>query len=226
MRTARVVLWDFDETLVSRPGKWTSALIEALTEVDGEHVIGPEDVRPGLRGGFPWHRPDESHVHLDSPQAWWDSVAPVLVRAYELAGVEKETAVAAAARVRHCYPDPSRWTVFADSLPAMTRLAEAGWRQVIVSNHVPELPDLVRALGLDAAVDEVLTSAVTGYEKPNPQMFRMALELAGNPERVWMVGDNPVADIEGATRAGIPALLVGARGGITMAQAADRILAC
>lgn len=53
-----------------------------------------------------------------------------------------------------------------------------------------------------------MTSARTGYEKPNPKMFAAALALAGTPERVWMVGDNPTADIAGAQAAGIPSILV------------------
>ena len=35
-----------------------------------------------------------------------------------------------------------------------------------------------------------------------------AVQLAGNPEEVWMVGDNPVADVGGAEAVGIKAILV------------------
>ena len=53
-----------------------------------------------------------------------------------------------------------------------------------------------------------MTSAATGYEKPNPEAFKNALVTTGNPERVWMIGDEPVADIQGAEAAGLPAILV------------------
>jgi len=39
-------------------------------------------------------------------------------------------------------------------------------------------------------------------------MFKAALNAAGHPRVVWMVGDNPVADIVGAEAVGIPAILV------------------
>jgi putative hydrolase of the HAD superfamily len=83
-----------------------------------------------------------------------------------------------------------------------------GWRHVLLSNHVPELPQLVDRLGLGELFDEVLTSAATGYEKPHPEMFALGLRAAGAHERAWMVGDNYDADVVGAESAGIPAVLV------------------
>jgi putative hydrolase of the HAD superfamily len=79
---------------------------------------------------------------------------------------------------------------------------------VILSNHVPELPALVRDLGLAGLVDDVIGSAETGFEKPNPRMYAKGLARAGHPRTAWMVGDNPVADVEGARAAGLPAILV------------------
>ncbi|WP_374020899.1 HAD-IA family hydrolase [Paenibacillus thiaminolyticus] len=33
-------------------------------------------------------------------------------------------------------------------------------------------------------------SALVGYEKPNPMIFLHALQETGEPEKVWMIGDN------------------------------------
>ena len=33
--------------------------------------------------------------------------------------------------------DASRYTLFDDAVPVLSRLHERGWRQIIVSNHVP-----------------------------------------------------------------------------------------
>ena len=79
---------------------------------------------------------------------------------------------------------------------------------MILSNHVPELPALVDALGLSALVDRVFSSAATGFEKPNPRAFEIALHECGSPGEVWMIGDNPVADMDGARSVGIPGILV------------------
>lgn len=78
----------------------------------------------------------------------------------------------------------------------------------MLSNHVPELDAIVAQLGLAPLLDAVVNSAVTGYEKPQPDAFAIARRAAGDPSEIWMVGDNPKADVEGARAAGIPAILV------------------
>jgi putative hydrolase of the HAD superfamily len=204
----KVVFWDFDGTLAWRVGRWSNCLIEALDQVQDDHGVTPDAVRPGLRGGFPWHSPHESHVHLDTPQRWWSALLAVVVDAYRRVGIDPDIARAAAELVPGLYVDLRNWRVFSDTRPALSRLRAAGWRHVIVSNHVPELPALVRSLGLEDLVDLVVTSAASGYEKPHPEMFAFALAQAGLPETVWMVGDNPAADVGGATAVGVPAILV------------------
>jgi putative hydrolase of the HAD superfamily len=60
--------------------------------------------------------------------------------------------------------------------------------------------------------DRIFNSAETGYEKPHPRAFQHVIESLGAPRSIWMVGDNPVADIEGARAVGMNALLVRAAG--------------
>ncbi|HBR01450.1 MAG TPA: HAD family hydrolase, partial [Ruminiclostridium sp.] len=85
---------------------------------------------------------------------------------------------------------------------------ENGYRNIILSNHIPELPEIAESLGLMELVEICITSAKVGFEKPNPQIFRYALELTGHPEELWMVGDNIVADVGGAEAVGMKAILV------------------
>lgn len=77
-----------------------------------------------------------------------------------------------------------------------------------MSNHVPELRDLVEGLELSELVTDVLSSAVTGYEKPHPLAFELGRAATGYPDELWMVGDNPEADVRGAEAVGIPSILV------------------
>jgi putative hydrolase of the HAD superfamily len=205
---APTVLWDFDGTLVTRQDNWRGALLTALDRLTADHGVTMEQLRAGLRDGFPWHRPDRPHPQLDTPDRWWDEIDTTVLRAYRRAGVDETTASRAAAAVRETYLDDSYWSVFSDSRPALQRLHESGYQNVIVSNRVPELDDLVRRVGLADLIDLTLTSAATGYEKPHPVMFDLAVEAAGRPDQVWMIGNNPIADVAGATAVGIPALLV------------------
>lgn len=130
------------------------------------------------------------------------------MKAYVGAGVDAGSAARAARGVRAHYTDATRWTVFPDSVTALEELAAAGWLHVVVSNHVPELDGLLRDLGLGGYFTTVVNSSLVGWEKPHPRIFELALDRAGHPERVWMVGDNPVADIAGAGAVGIPGILV------------------
>lgn len=84
-----------------------------------------------------------------------------------------------------------------------------GWRQLILSNHVPELASIVRALGIDQYLDAVISSAFVGYEKPHPAAYAAAMDIAGSPLRAWMIGDSLEADALGADRVGLAAILVG-----------------
>jgi putative hydrolase of the HAD superfamily len=202
-----VIFWDFDGTLV-RFTSWRFALIDVLNECDPGHNIDPEQIRPLLRGGFPWHRPEEPHLHVCNPDDWWKALEPLFSRCYKGVGYTDERAGELARQVRKQMIKPERYTLYDDTVSVLVDLKERGWRHIILSNHIPELPDVVKALGLFRYVDFCIVSAATGYEKPNPQAFSNILSLAGNPRRVWMVGDNIASDVRGAENAGIPAILV------------------
>lgn len=202
------ILWDFDGTLARRPGLWSGALVEVLdTEMPG-HGITREELRSGLRDGFPWHEHQRGHEHLNSPEAWWAHVQRTLARALQGVGIDDVRSRTLAARVPDHYLDPGRWVVADDAKEALALAAGAGWQNVILSNHAPELATLVDALGLRTHVSHVLTSARHGFEKPHPRAYEVALTASGHPDTVWMVGDNPIADVAGAARVGIPGVLI------------------
>jgi putative hydrolase of the HAD superfamily len=184
-------------------------LIETLDDYEPGHGVDSDQLRPFLHDGFPWHRPELPHPELCDSGAWWTHVEMLLTATYEGVGLEAPRARTLARLARHRYVDPSRgWRLFDDTLRTLERLRSDGWRHAILSNHVPELPALAAGLGLSPLIGVVLTSALTGYEKPNPKAFELALERCGWPGETLMVGDNPVADVAGAEAAGIPAVLV------------------
>lgn len=210
------VLWDFDGTLGLRAASvhgvrgalWAPCLVEVLDAHEPDHDIDTETIRPHLRDGFPWHRPDEPHPHLCDPDAWWAHVNQFFARAFEAVGIDSVRARCLAVHVRPHYVNPSCWSLYPETLSVLQKLRSLGWRHVLLSNHVPELESIVTALGLADLVDATLTSALTGYEKPHPGAFEAARRVAGNPSDVWMVGDNPDSDVRGAEAVGIPAILV------------------
>lgn len=65
------------------------------------------------------------------------------------------------------------------------------------------LADWVR-MGLGSHIDGVVSSHSVRRRKPHPSLFERALELAAvSPREAVMVGDNPVADIQGAGALGL-----------------------
>ncbi|HEU5215119.1 MAG TPA: HAD family hydrolase [Gaiellaceae bacterium] len=206
----RLLIWDFDGTLAHRRGEtgWSILLAEALEAEEPGHGHSADTFRPHLRDGFPWHTPEVAHPELCEAESWWASVQPVLARAYEAAGYPPARALELAAAARRLYVDPNvGWELFDDTLPALDRLSRAGWTHAILSNHVPELRQIVTALGLDDLVELVSCSAETGYEKPHAQAYASVLGRL-RPAEAWMVGDNVVVDVLGAEAVGLPAVLV------------------
>lgn len=209
MQRNKVILWDFDGTLGYRPGMWSGALHEAIHSVDVDSDISPEEIRPLLRSGFPWHTPEIPHPEMGEPDVWWEHMyRSVFARVLDRLGYDAQRARAIAERARQRFVDPSSWRVFDDVPATLTGLAQAGWRHVIVSNHVPELPAIANRLGLGESVAAIVNSAACGYEKPRPEIFAVARQAAGQPDAIWMVGDSPQADIAGAASAGIDGILV------------------
>ncbi len=205
----RVILWDFDGTLAAREGLWSGCVVELLDELTPGHGVQVSDFRRAMHGGYPWSTPDLAHPHLGESDAWWAHVSGRIAAALTGIGLSADLARDTAHGVRERFLDHTRaWSLFDDTLPALERAVGAGWRNVILSNHVPELGDLVSRLGLDAHVEQTFTSARIGYEKPHPEAFAVALRASGHPREAWMVGDNPVADIAGAEAVGLPAVLV------------------
>ncbi len=151
--------------------------------------------------------PYQPHPHLTTPEVWWTEVEYILTRAYRGVGCSASDAEQFALLAHHKYIDVSEWFLYDDVIPTLTVLMQE-WEHVILSNHVPELPAIVNALGLDTYVRTTFSSACLGYEKPYPQAFERALASLGNPSTVWMIGDNVEADILGAEAVGIPAILV------------------
>jgi len=209
----RLVLWDFDGTLAWRAGMWSGAVMEVLDEHEHDHGVAIERIREGLRNGYPWDSWKRPHPHLCEAERWWAALQRRIALVLERAGIDAARARELADAVRARYLDVTiAWQLFDDTLPALAALRESGWRNAVLSNHVPELADLVAGLGLAPHLDEVFSSARTGYEKPHPEAFRQALAACGNPRRAWMVGDNPHADIEGAEGVGLRAILVRSEG--------------
>ncbi len=208
MEETKVIFWDFDGTLAHRNGFFSEVLLEILNEHEQNHSYKIDDIRPYLKDGFPWHKPENSHFELNDAKTWWNFVEDIFIRAYEGIGLENDRAVQYANLAHFRYIDSNGFVLYEDTAETLEYFMNKGWKNIILSNHVPELSSIVSDLGLGKYIQDCISSANIGYEKPNPDIFQIALKKAGNPNEVWMIGDNYIADIKGAEDVGIKAILV------------------
>lgn len=219
-----VVLWDFDETLAERPGRWWGCMLELIERRLPGRVVDESALREALRAFYPWHFPDVVHEHLNDPDAWWAALQPGLMTAAVAGGLDEVDAEEVATEVRWCYAVPEAFRLYDDTTEALSMFRDAGWRQAIVSNHCPELEALVDGLGIGAFFERVFSSACTGYEKPHPRSIVLALEHLGVGS-AWMLGNSAKSDVAGADAAGMPSVLIVRDQPAPLVEAARRILA-
>ena len=106
-------------------------------------------------------------------------------------------------------PDHRHYRVFPDVLPALARLRAAGLATAIISNADADVTALCTHLAFADRVDLIVTSALVGWEKPDPRTFRAALDPLGIPPAAALhVGDQPRSDVAGALAVGMHALLL------------------
>jgi len=74
----------------------------------------------------------------------------------------------------------------------------------VVSNFDGRLRMILEQLGVTQFFSHVFLSSELGADKPDPEIYRRALELARiQPNETLHVGDDPVRDWEGAEAAGL-----------------------
>jgi len=120
------------------------------------------------------------------------------------------------------FADTELWRrVAPGALDGLRALADTRVRLGMVSNadglmaqRMRELEILQVGPGLGVEVECVIDSGDVGVMKPDPRIFRIALDAMGidgtavEDGRVWYVGDMPGIDVVGARRAGLRPFLV------------------
>lgn len=122
------------------------------------------------------------------------------------AGVPQgETTDAALNELREYHRIDNLWEhVESDVAPALAALKARGLKLVVVSNANGRLRHLFDRVDLTKWFDHLLDSHEWGVEKPDPRLFRHALEQAGSdPLRTVHVGDLYHVDVVGARNAGL-----------------------
>ena len=188
----RAVFLDALGTLVELEPPWVSLRERIPAEVSDERL------QIAIRAEMAYYR-EHSQEGRDA-----DSLADLRERCAELISNELGVEVSARDLV-----ESIRFGAYPDAEPALRGLRERGMRLLAVSNWDCSLSAVLERCGLGELLDGVVTSAEAGASKPDPAIFRAALERAGSePDQALHVGDTPEEDLAGARAAGIRALLI------------------
>lgn len=200
----KYILWDFDCTLAYRDGKWTQTLFELLQK--HKQNIPYEVVKLMMQRKLPWHEFEKSHQQLFKGKQWWEYVDQYIEDSLKQLGVKQAGNIAK--EFKGHYLDLQYWHLYPNTIETLEKLSALGYTHVIASNHVPELNELCEQLGISQYFETIFNSAFMEYEKPNIKFYQEILRKLEVPSTKIMIGDNYNADIRGALRANIPAILL------------------
>lgn len=98
---------------------------------------------------------------------------------------------------------------YPDAAPVLAELKKRGFRLGVIANQNPGTRDRLANWDLLPSFDVVVASAEAGVAKPDPAIFRIALEQAGcRPENAVMVGDRLDNDIRPAKELGMKTIRI------------------
>lgn len=127
-------------------------------------------------------------------------------------GLPEAESTRASRLMRGMWPEVQRsipLELYPDAEPTLGRLKSGGYKLALVSNAPPDAVKTIESLGLPKYISVIVVSGVVGVSKPNPEIFRLAMERAGvGPADAVHVGDLYDADVQGARNAGIDGVLL------------------
>lgn len=204
------IFFDAGETLV-HPHPTFPDLFSQVLQREG-HDVDAEIVRSRVHVVFDRFKQaaDERELWTTSPERsrrFWHDVYAIFLRDL---GISDGNGLID--RVYAEFTDLANYALFEDVRPTLERLRAAGLRLGVVSNFEEWLEQLLEDLGVSTFFDVQVISGVEGMEKPDPRIFRLAMERAGvRPEASVYVGDNPEFDVEPAAAVGMFPVLIDRR---------------
>lgn len=205
------MLFDAGETLV-HPSPSFSGLFTRVLAAEG-YERSDDDVLQASRAVF--HRFSEAaaegELWTTSPErsaAFWRGVYE---RMLEALGIPGRDGLRDA--LHETFTDLDNYALFDDVTPALDALTPSGAVLGVVSNFEAWLEELLGRLGVRERFPVRVISGAVGIEKPDPAIWRLALDRAGvDAAQTAYVGDNPEFDVWPAAALGMTPVLIDRRG--------------
>jgi putative hydrolase of the HAD superfamily len=206
--TIEVVFFDAGETLLhphpSFPELFTRVASENGYPLTVERVhevqqrLAPHLVELAEETGI-----DKPSLDPDDSLVFWSHLYRRLLA--EL-GIEDEPLVG---EMYATFSSSASYRLFDDALPALKELEGAGYRLGLISNFEQWLEEMLVELEVGHIFETSVISGMVGLEKPDPEIYRRALERADvAPEAAVHIGDSPKMDVEPARSIGMRTILL------------------
>ncbi len=189
----RAALFDLDETLLDRSGSlrdfatWQATKMLRASVSDTDFFV-------------------ERFIALDQAgRVWKDNVYASLIDEFNITDWTVEELLNSYLLTFCAFCKPRN-----GALNAIEEFSGNGFKVGLVSNgKTPFQERNFQALGFSELFDCVVVSDAVGTRKPEKSIFELACRMVNaNVEQSIFIGDNPVADIEGAKNAGMTTIYV------------------
>lgn len=188
MKQKKAVIFDLDQTLLDR----TTSLIKFLTWQVNFFQLVPADDREKFIQRF---------LELDdNGKVWKDRVYENLIHEFSIQHHSKEILLTSYIndfnKFSYCFEHVKNTII---------QLKQQGYLIGLISNgRTPFQEHNFYALGLTEFFSSIIVSEAVGLRKPDPAIFLLSCQQLGvHPKDCTFVGDNELADIQGAKAVGM-----------------------
>lgn len=202
----RAILFDFGGTLMYGLRDWTPVISKADDALT-EHLIAQGfDIHPNTFA-VEFRRNLDAYFkqrEKDLLETTYTFVLRNLLKSKGYEDVESET-LRNALNVLFSVTQPN-WRLDDDAVETLEKLRTKGYNLGIVSNagDDADVQQLAQNFNITGYFDFILTSAACSYRKPSERIYEIALSnWYCLPSEAAMVGDNLIADVQGAQKAGL-----------------------
>lgn len=202
---SKALYWDFDGTL-SYPNKsFSNALYLSLSEKG--YDLNNAETAKFLDTFYSWKTPQ-----IDYPEQtnglWWDIHFDKIRKFCRSQNIPHSAIDDICTNFRERLIDVSNYKLYDDTVATLEACSRIGSKNYLITNNYPEIIDNLQKLNIAQYFTDFIVSSHIGYEKPRKEFFEYARKVAGNPASAYVIGDNPVADIQGGLEAGFVTIAV------------------
>jgi putative hydrolase of the HAD superfamily len=208
--TYRAVFFDAGETLLSPHPSFPELLVGVLN-AEG-HAVSHEDITRVVKPVTDrfLRAAEQRELWSSSPERsrrFWRDIYSILLGELGIPITDELFE-----RLYATFTTVENYRLFPDVEPTLAELHDEGLTLGVISNFEEWLERLLGALNVTRYFAVRVISGAVGYEKPDPEIFRLALKEAGvRAGESAYVGDNPYFDIEPAAALGMHAILLDRR---------------